>query len=222
MPSIAQIQRTVRQLLPTGRAFKMPFNGYFDKLQKGLAQSELRAWNDGVSLFDSILPDNNNFTADDATRLERAFGMINGNDVDLSDRKLAIRRKINHPGDIPARQYYLYQQAQLQAAGFNVYVHENLSRINPSVYASAPEHGDFQHGDFQHGIVIGEKIANKIEIGGDNDFTPGTSFSNVYFIGGQSIGEFASIQAERRTEFRELVLRLKPQNQVAYVYVNYI
>lgn len=37
----------------------------------------------------------------------------------------AIKRKYNHPGDIPARQSADYMQQSLQLAGFNVFVHDN-------------------------------------------------------------------------------------------------
>lgn len=208
--------------MPTGRAFKMPLGGSYDRLMTALAQSEARAWSDAVSTFDSILPDNPNFTADDATDWERRLGMINGTGVDMADRKLAIKRKINHPGTVEARQHYLYIQGQLRNAGFDVYVHENLSRVNPGTLAESAELGDHELGDFQLGPFLGERIVNKIELDGDQDFASGTSFSNIFFIGGVDLGDTATIPEERHFEFRELVLRLKPQNQFAYLFINFV
>lgn len=122
-----QILDLTNQLLPTGRAFNNNnVNGPKDGLIKALSESMDRAVNDSNLTLDSVLPDNDNFTADDATRWEERLGMITNTSTTLSDRKLAIIVKLNHPGDIPARQSGNYLQDVLQAAGFNVYVHENL------------------------------------------------------------------------------------------------
>jgi len=201
----------------------MPYGGYFSALMTGLAQSEARFYDDALSTFDSILPDNNNFTEQDATRMERELGLVSSSEVSLTDRKLAIIRKINHPGTIAARQHYLYVQGQLRAVGFDVYVHENLSRTNPfELVALNVQHGDHQHGDVQHGGAILEKVANKIDAASDADFNAGTSFSNLFYIGGEVLGTNADVDAEREAEFRELILRLKPQNQIAILLINYV
>lgn len=61
-----KLQILTKSLYPTGRAFKMPYNGFFEKLNNGLIASEERAYNDFVSVLYSVLPDNANFTTDDA------------------------------------------------------------------------------------------------------------------------------------------------------------
>jgi uncharacterized protein YmfQ (DUF2313 family) len=96
-----------KQLYPTGRAFKMPVNGYFEKLHKALAVSEAQAYEDAISIKYSLLPDNNNFTADDATDWERRLGLPYSPSSTLSDRKAAILRKLQQPGTNPAKGHKL-------------------------------------------------------------------------------------------------------------------
>jgi hypothetical protein len=148
-------------LYPRSRGFKLFAGSWFERLHKCLAVSEAKAFSDATAILWSILPDNDKFTASDATDWERRLGLITNPSVSLADRKLAILRKMNHPGTIKARQHYLYIQGQLQNAGFNVFVYENLFPDGyGGYYALRPEdvlsgnfgqHGDFQHGSTQHG-----------------------------------------------------------------------
>lgn len=165
MSSILLIDKIIaltKQLYPKGRAFKIFRDGWFYRLHKGLAISEANAYNDAVSILNAILPDNSNFTADDATDWERRLGLINGTGVDLEDRKLAIQRKMNHPGVMKPRENYLNLQHQLQSAGFDVYVHLNRFYDGSNWVTKTPEesiinvgygeHGDlFEMGEYEHG-----------------------------------------------------------------------
>lgn len=228
-----KILKLIRQLLPTGRAFRMPSSGDLDKLFKGLAKSDERAVQAAKSVLDSVLPDNDNFTEEDATINEKRYGLINST-ATLEERKLAILRKIAHPGDIRPRQHYLYIQDQLRAAGFDVYVHENLFFYGDGSYLNyTPEeisggvlenvqHGDMQHGDFQHDGVIDDKVVNYIEEYFDRSFSVGGTFMFTFFIGGAYAGIYANVSLSRKNEFRQLILKLKPAHTVAYLFINYI
>lgn len=137
MAVIDRIKKLSKSLFPTGRAFKMPVGGSFEKLMSGLAASEERAYEDALSILDSAIPDNDNFTEEDAAQWERRLGLIVGSGT-LEQRKQAIIRKMNHPGIVKARQHRLFLETQLQAAGFEVGVIENidlggigLNHINP-------------------------------------------------------------------------------------------
>jgi hypothetical protein len=230
----------------------MPPDGVFDRLIDALKVSEAQAVADALGLLDAILPDNDNFTADDATQWEIRLGMIVNPSVPLADRKAAIKRKMNHPGTIPARQHYLYIQGQLQAAGFNVWVHENIPTVDPIAYAatglgdigelgtyelnegelgsgydiifntilSPVELGTFQLGQAQLGWAFNNKVANSIDPQQDLYFDTGLSFRSSFYIGGEIYGTFADVPATRETEFRQLILQLKPANTVAFIYVN--
>lgn len=237
MAVLDKIISLTRQLLPTGRAFKAPIGGAADKLYRGLARSEVRAYNDAVSILDAILPDNDNFSTEDATQWETRLGLISNPAVSLADRKLAILRKINHPGTIPARQHYLYLEKQLQDAGFNVYVHENRFPAYPDGYETKTpvdfslttyptvdqQHGDqIQHGDVQHGGTYGNKIVNHIEQSLDDPFDLGSNLKSTFFVGGQTPGTYANVDTEREPEFRQLILRVKPVQTAGFLLINYV
>lgn len=232
---LPNISALTKQLFPTGRAFKMPKNGYLDTLMYALSLSENKAYNDAVAIHKAILPDNAGFTDDDATDWELRLGMITSAGTSLDDRKKAIRRKINHPGNIAARQHYLYIQGQLQAAGFDVYVHENrfpygggeyytlsIADVigNPSL--NAVQHGQIQHGQANHGGGYSNIIVNYIDEQQDQRFFITGNLRNTFFIGGSTLGDFANVAEERKDEFRQLILKLKPAQMVGYLLINYV
>ena len=227
-------------MYPTGRVFRMSLGGVLDQLHNGLSLSEQQAYDDAVSILDSALPDNDNFTSQDATDWERRLGLITNLSVSLADRKLAIARKMNHPGEFAARQHFLYIQTQIRAAGFNVFLHENI--FDPYPYgdpetrtlfdvvslgggAFLAEHGNFEHGEFEHG-QIGEDgvtlIVNHIEEEKDIIFNIGANLRSTFFVGGEDIGTFATVDEDRKDEFRQLILRLKPTREVGYLLINYV
>lgn len=232
---LQQISALSKQLFPTGRAFKMPSNGYLDALMYALSLRENQAYNDALSIQNSMLPDNSLFTADDATDWERRLGMIYSPNVHLELRKLAIKRKMQHPGDIKARQHYLYLEGQLQAAGFDVYVYENrfddgygyyetqtVFEITGGVGVDDLQHGDAQHGDAQHGGAYSNIVVNYIDESIDRNFFVPTNLRATFFIGGNPLGSYANIPAERKDEFRQLILKLKPAQMVGYLLINYV
>jgi uncharacterized protein YmfQ (DUF2313 family) len=226
-------EKLFKQLLPTGRSWKVPVNGWLETLIKSMAIRFDMAYRDGQSTLFSILPDNDNFTADDATDWERRLGMVPST-ASLAVRKEAIKRKMNHPGTIKARQHYLYLEGQLQAAGFDLYVYENrfddgmggLETRTPQfvsgVGSAQNQHGQFQHGQRQHGGGWGDKVVNSLDVDTDYNFDVGSNLRSTFFIGGNPIGTFANVPANRRTELRQLILRLKPTQTVAYLFINYI
>lgn len=232
-----KILALTNQLYPTGRAFKMTNGGTHWKLHNALSISEARAYEDALSILDSAIPDNDNFTAEDATQWEQRLGLITNPLVALSIRKQAIIRKMNHPGTIKARQHYLYIEGQLQAAGFDVYVYENLFDDGmggyetqtptdfsiPAYPIASQQHSDFvQHGDIQHGGSYGNKVVNNIYQTLDDSFDTGSDLFFTFFIGGSMAGSWADVDAEREAEFRQLILKLKPANTAAFLLVNYI
>lgn len=237
MSILSKILELTKLAYPTGRAFRITPGSDMEKLHTGLALSEARAYEDGLAILDSILPDNSNFTADDATDWERRLGLIYSPMVSLADRKLAIKRKMNHPGTIPARQHYLYLQGQLQAAGFNVYVYENRFALyptgfetkNPLVVSSGVgaykfRHGQFLHGQKQHGVMYNpfNRVINHIEESRDATFNVGNNLRYTFFVGGSPIGTFANVDVNRKDEFRQLILKIKPAQTVGFLFINYV
>jgi hypothetical protein len=202
-----------------------------------LGLSEERSLLDAVAIQDSILPDNNNFSVEDANDWNRRLGMIVTPLASLSDRKLAIARKLNQPGPNPAKQHYLFLEKELQAAGFPVavvlnkfydsgtgtYITKTPFEINPdpSMY-SLVRHGQFRHGQRQHGFTYNNKIVNHIDEAKDTSFNLGPTLRGTFFIGGTPLGTYADIPLSRKAEFRQLILRIKPAQTVGFLFINYV
>lgn len=235
MSTLSKIKTLTQQLYPKGRAFWMPVGGFFDKLHDGLAISEARLIDDALSTLDSAIPDNDNFNEGDALQWERRLGLITNELVSLANRKLAIKQKMAHPGTILGRQHYLFLERELQAAGFDVYVYENRFASYPDGYETqgplvvsggiggiSLQHGQVQHGQRRHGVSFGQIIANSIDNEIDLNFNIGSNLRATFFIGGNPIGTFANVDAERESEFRQLILRVKPVHMVGYLLINYV
>lgn len=246
-----KIKSLIKQLLPTGRAFRMPIGGDGDKLIEATADGLARTYNDIQSTLDAILPDNSNFTEDDATDWEIRLGMIVNPDVDLEIRKSAIIRKMNHPGTIRARNSADYFQDQLHQAGFtDLFVHANNDYL--SIYEILSIDGNFQLGDFQLGdqqladvysffsdcfalIQLGDYQLGQWQLGSykwcdiianhiDKSIDEDFYIGNdkrTFIIGGETFGSFGELETSRLNEFRQLVLRLKPVESVAINLINY-
>jgi hypothetical protein len=229
-----KILKLTKQLYPRGRVFKLFKDSDFEKLHIGLGLSEERAYNDALAILDSILPDNDDFTIDDTRDWERRLGLITNEAVPLIDRNLAILRKMNHPGTIPARQHFLYLEGQLQAAGFNVFVFENkfpdggggIETRTPGVVSGSSgtlvQHGPVNHGSTQHGKSFFDKVVNSINPDIDKLFDVGSDLRSTFFIGDDPVGDFADVDAEREAEFRQLILKIKPAQTVGFMFINYI
>lgn len=230
-----------KRLYPKGRAWKMPFGGFFEKLHKGLAKSENRAILAANSILDSTLPDNDNFDEADAANWERCLGIYSAVGTTLADRKAAIRTKLNHPGTVAARQYYAYIESVLQSAGFDVYVTENrflegsppeyVTKTATEVYGDAigeANLGNFNLGEtnlgsswVDDGVTI---VANHVEEELDAGFGFGDNLRSTFYISAPFVAGFASfvtVPAVRKQEFRQLLLQLKPQQTVGILFVNY-
>lgn len=221
-----KIMSLTRQLYPTGRAFKMPFGGYLEKLHLGLSEREVQAYSDAVSILNSILPDNDNFTADDATDWERRLGMITNQSTSLSDRKLAITRKLQYPGKNPAKGHYLNLERELQLAGFDVYIFENIPAQAPFAFSGINttqqiQHGQTTHGFAVHGLTYTNKIANRINESEDLYFNLGGSYKSTFFIA-DAYGGMANVPLARKDEFRQLILKIKRVQSIGFLYVNYV
>jgi len=248
-----KLTKLTKQLYPTGRAFNIKDGSVISRLHKALIESENTLVEDAISILDTILPDNDNFTTDDATRWEERLGLITNPAVSLADRKLAIERKMNHPGDILARQSHDYLEDRLQAAGFNLFVHENpleltieqALSLNPGVTQwGQNQFGNFQFsnvttffpnlfgpnqwgnnnfGGFQWGeFRFTQVVANHIDSIRDIPFQIGDNVRSTFFIGASVLGELEDIDVNRREELRQLILRIKPVQSVAYLLINYV
>lgn len=228
--------KLTKQFYPTGRAFKMFDGGYLEAFHIAVNKSEERAYNAAIAIHNSILPDNANFSTDDATDWERRLGLITNSLVSLPDRMLAIKRKLNYPGLNPAKGHFQHLEYQLQLAGFDVYVYENRFPDYPTgYYTQTPfeitgnsglfttvRHGPIQHGQVKHGVVYNNKIANHIDESLDLNFDIGSSYRSTFFIGGNPLGTFANVDVNRKDEFRQLILKIKFVQDIGFLFINYV
>lgn len=226
--------KITRQLYPTGRAFRMANDSYLHGLHRALGISEAQLYDDAVSTMDSLIPDTPRFTTSDAALWERCLGLTTNLTVDLEDRKAAILRKMAAPGTQRPKGHYLYLEQQLQAANFDVYVHENLLPLYPEGYESVAPNlhygtdnlltvrfGAFQYGQRRFGSYWNNKIVNDLDQDRDNSFAVGNSLACTFFIGGQALGTYANVDADREREFRKLILSLKQTQAVGFLFIHY-
>jgi len=220
------LKKLAKQLLPSGRAFRMPYNGDGDKFLEAIAESKQTAFDSAIGVLDAILPDNSNFTSLDATQWERRLGMIVDNGASLSDRKLAIQRKMNHPGDIQARQSGDYIQQALRDAGFNVTVFWNININDLPTYTNRSNvFGANNFGIANFGLLseryylYGEKVVNFIDAMQDETFKFGIENNSFFVVCGTTLGSAAIVPLERREELRQLILRLKPLHLPCLLFV---
>lgn len=163
-----QMVMLTRRLHPTGRAFNMHKNSDYEKMQKALIDEEIAAINGAKNVLNQILPDNINFTEADAADWERRLAIRASSTTPLEDRKDAIKRKYAAPGDIPARSNYRYLERELQAAGFDVYVHENR-QINSEVGTWGQVGNSFVDGTFSSGTAIVGLTSTRIALFKETD-----------------------------------------------------
>lgn len=224
----------VRQLYPTGRAFYVKFDSIFYNFHLAINVSFLRVIRDAQLTIDSSLPDNENFSLADSELWEYRLGLNLADSLSLEERREAILRKMAYPANIRARQHPFFIQSQLQLAGFDVYVHENRFfeggewvfkspeevasiALTASQHGEPSQHGDnFQHGSSQFSVIANLAIANESFSVGENNLYA------TFFIGGQVLGDFASVPENRLVEFKELVLKLKPAQTVAFTFINFV
>jgi len=244
-----QILELTKQLYPKGRSFGFFKGSFLEAIHKGLSYVEAQAYNDALSVINnSLLPDNDGFTLEDALIWEEKLGINIGTGTTLEDRKKAILRKWNFPGEVSARQHRLFIQNQLNLAGFDVVIYENrflntdtnkLESLSSESVLSF-QHGEFEHGELEHGEFQAGILANYVDKERDLTFNIGSNFRSTFFIASSEFGsidglgvttmnltstsesKIAEIPQERESEFRELLLKLKPAQTVALLFVKYI
>lgn len=223
-----------RDLYPTGRAFNIKFQSVFYNLHAAINVSFIRLLEDAIQTVNSALPDNENFNEDDIELWAFRLGLTLADSLSIEEKKQAILRKFAYPSNIKARQNPLFIEFQLRLAGFDVYVHENRFFEGgewvfktpdevANVGVSESQHGEpSQHGPgFTHGSAQFNVIAN-LAIPGPESYSVGSNLYATFFIGGEILGDFATVPENRVIEFKELVLKLKPAQTVAFTFINFI
>lgn len=216
------IVKLKKQLLPTGRAFNVPSGSVFEKLLLGLADGESEAFNNAMSLLDVIIPDNDNFTVEDAVRWERVLSISGSSDDSLDNRKAAIYRKMQFPSNAKGRQHKNYLEGQLRAANFDVTIYEYSDVkdfFSSKVHSLNTIHSfSTTHGGGLNIPFFSEIVANYIEKDMETpiDLTL-ENLRNVFWIAGDTFDEFPNIAPYRIEEFRQIILTVKPLHTVAFL-----
>jgi hypothetical protein len=207
--------------------------GIMSRYQLAIAGVYAQSYEDAVGVMDALLPDNDNFTTDDATRWERALGIYRVTGTSLSDRKLAIMQKLTYPVGNVYVQHYLFIQEQLRAAGFDVYVYENrfddgmggyITKTPAQIIGVTPDDaifGNIQFGQVQFGSGYHNKIVQYIEEDKDAGFSIG-NWRTTFYVAGSDITTFADIPTARKDEFRQLLISIKQIEMVGFLFVNYV
>lgn len=211
--------------------------GILIRLHKALALSEEQAVADALSIQDALLPDNDNFTLQDARQWYRRLGIYDSGLVLLADMKLAIGQKYYGRGLNRLRQNYLYIETQLRNAGFDVRLYENRFGSSGSRYAKTVSEvlgyavGDADLDAFYldeveldstyaaYGVT---KIVQYIEEDKDAAFAFGANLRSTFFVAGATITTFATVDINRKIEFRQLLISLKPLQAAGYLFITYV
>lgn len=216
-------------LYPTGRAFYAPIGGNFDLFKNAIINVFSSFLLDVDLFFDSVFPDNENFDSRDADLWEYQLGMTQITGLTIEERRVNILLKLGYPNNVDSRTNSSFIESQLQAAGFDLYIHENVyPYIDPSDVANLSldqnKHSDnLLHGQSSlHGGGNFQVIANKID--SNEQFSIGSSENlySTFFIGGPNLGDFATVDSNRESELREIVIKLKPLHTTAFIFINFI
>ena len=225
-----KILKLTKQLFPTGRAFKISQGTTIEKTLFALGKSEGRAVDFVLSTLYRILPDNDNFTDEDATLWEQRLGLKVNTGIDLATRKSLILRKYAYPGDEIYRANWGFIERQLRLAGYDVYVQENrfpdgfggweyvnaLETENVQHSANVEHSEDTEMGGNNLDLVVNVPIRNEPFDIGDPDNQKGS-----FFICGETYPDRANVRPDLEIEFRKLILTLKPANTFAILLIDF-
>lgn len=216
-------------LYPTGRAFYAKKGGVFDNFKIAISNVFSKYLLAVDANYDSVYPDNENFTEEDADIWEYQLGITEISGLDLDIRKNNILLKLGYPNNVESRTSLSFIQSQLNNAGFDLFVHENtFPYINPSDITlsgfTQNLHGfPLLHGsNTLHGGGNFQVIANSLESNEQHSFSDSSQLYATFFIGGSELGEFAEVDAIRERELREIIMKIKPLHTAAFIFINFI
>lgn len=226
--------RMLQHLLPSAIAWRTYAGKRLTQLVEGLSGAQ----SDAVAFVDDVSDDLDPRYTRELALWERQFG-IPGTGTE-AERRLALAAAWAATGG----QSPSYLQGVMQAAGFDVYVHEWWSG-GPGPYV-ARDPRDYTELALIGGLVqCGEPLAQCGEptaqcnrfLANDVGYLVNLNLTNVapppipddaakwpYFLywGGETFGDPAPIPASRRAEFEQLLLKICPAQQWLVTMVTYI
>lgn len=205
----------------------------FEKKSKQLQYAYERAFvrtNEKLArVLDQLLPDNEGFNYDDVVNWERNLG-IDNSDLLLDERKEVIYARLGYTNNNPYRQTGEYLQEQLQANGFDLYVHENRfwnGTTHEAINPFASLYGKIKYGQALYGtqgVTYNQVVRNYVDktIDGANVNFNNDRLAYIFFVGGPTFGDIATVNNTREDELRDLILTLKPLHSVAVLQINLV
>lgn len=224
----------LRRLLPTGDAWRAVATSSLSKILEGISPTFERVREFSNSCYLDLFAD----TTRELAEWEAEFGVYPRQGVSDDARRATLQgRKSATGGQSPS-----YIQATLQAAGFDVYIHECWATTSPFVardpraYTSAPYIGTHRCG--APGSRCGAPTArcNRFLVnqpgywqtlrwaGEAPDRVPDDSDYWPFFIylGGATFGDTFSILESRWREFQWLVQQIKPSRHWVVVFADIV
>ena len=213
----------------------------------GVTGSLMQARADATNVLDVLMPDNPNFTIDDAHDWYRRLGIYDPYTLTLSQMKTAILQRMAWPVNPINQQTAAYIQSQLHAAGFtncNVFANTfgaggeavSIGAVTGATGGSPTEIAmcgmiecnDTQCGTIQGNSGTGEthrKVANYIEEVKDDYIIVGypdyrSSFFIAYAMDG-SAWTASNVPLAQKQQLRQLILKLKSQQMVCWLIANW-
>lgn len=213
------ILKVKKQLLPTGRAFKVPTGGVFESILLGRGVKESEVYNDTVGILDSLIPDNGNFSEDDCKVWEKTLSVSPA--ANLADRKAAIYRKMQFPSNVKGRQHKNYLEYQLNQAGFICKVYEwfdiaglitSTDHSTETIHSAGTLHSVLVFPSFT------QVVANFIEPEKEEPITLNlTNAKSIFWISGLTFNSPITIPSDRIAEFRHIILTIKPLHSIGLI-----
>lgn len=225
--------KMVALLYPTGRAWNLPEGGNFASFHAGINLLLVQSALDAAATLDATFPDNVNFDSGDADLWEYRYGIEYNPSLTLTQRMNNLYQAMAFPQNILHRQSPDYIESVLQAHGFNIKIYQNIffdgggnlyqktpaqilgTVVNTTQFGSSTEFGS----NTEFGGVGFDVIANSETT---ESYSTGGNLWATFFIAGNTISSIATISIARQTEFRRLVLKLKPAHTVAFLLINFV
>jgi uncharacterized protein YmfQ (DUF2313 family) len=216
-----------KQLLPTGRAFKVPhigsqnteYTGIFENLLLGRGIKESEVYSDAVGILDSLIPDNNNFDVSDCSAWEKTLSISPA--INLTDRKNAIYSKMQFPLNTEGRQHKNYLEYRLNQAGFICKVYEwndisnyivGLMHSTGTIHNSGTIHQNLTF------PIFTQVVANYIDAEKEPTIVLNSLNINSFFwISGLAFNNPITITSDRIKEFRNIILQIKPVQKIGLI-----
>jgi hypothetical protein len=227
--------RQLQHLLPTGIAWRTTIVA---KTLRKLMEAFAAVFQSAREFIDLVHADRFPTTTRDLASWEYQFGLVAS--ATDEDRRLSLAGAWAAQGGQSPR----YLQDTVQAAGFDVYIHEWWEPPNvdprtprdPRTYTTQPLIGTTQCGESL--AQCGESLAqcNRF-LANEPGYLVNLNLADVapppvpadpatwrYFIywGGETFPDTADVPADRRAEFERLILKLSPANNWLVTLVNYV